>query len=240
MSATAALSQESIKRRQAVQVALFLVVVAGLTTAGFYFVHGDLVAYRRGERAVAQSNFTAAALHLGDAWSRGYQTPHVRLDLARSLMETGRRDEALPLYLQALVASPHDEGLLDIVSGIYQAQGQPEKGLALFERLGSPAHLSVRMLARLGDLQQQAGNYDAAIAIYQLATQRAPHEPDLQLRLGMVLAWKGRRPEALESLRAAVALDPKRRLAQLYLARVLSWDGRFAEAVTEYRRVLPP
>ena len=100
--------------------------------------------------------------------------------------------------------------------------------------------LSVRTLARLGDLQQQAGNYAAAIATYQLAAERAPREPELQLRAGIVLAWEGRRTESLAALRTAVALNPDRRLAQRYLARVLMWDGQFAEAVNEYRRVLPP
>lgn len=231
-------SLSALKRRQGVHVALFLLAVAAGTTGLFHFFRSDLVAYRRGQQALARADFAAAADQLGKAWAGGYQTARVRLDLGRALLEVGRRDEALAVYLAALGATPGDEALLDTIAGLYQAMDQPEKALTLYQRVGAPAQLSAAALARMGDLQQQLGRYEEAITTFRLAAQRAPRAPDLLLRIGIVLAWTGRRGEALEALRSAVALDPKGRLAQLYLARVLLWDGRFAEAVDEYRRGL--
>lgn len=239
MTAEAAPTLEAQKRRQAVQVALFLTGVTALTIGLFHVLRRDLVAYRRGQDALQRSDFVHAAADLGRAWDGGYQTPRLRLDLARALLGAGRNDEALGHYQAALERTPADSALLDTVAGLYQAKGRPDLALAYFRRLGDPAKLPVGTLTRLGDLQQQTGDYPAAIATYRRAVALAPQEAELHLRLGMVLSWSGQRTEALTCLRQALALQPKHRLAQLYLARVLMWDGRMAEAVTEYRRVLP-
>jgi tetratricopeptide (TPR) repeat protein len=239
MTAEAAPTLETQKRRQAVQVTLFLLGVTALTVGLFHFLRRDLVAYRRGQDALLRSDFVTAADNLGRAWDGGYHTPRLRLDLARALLGAGRKDEALAHYQAALERTPSDATLLDTVAGLYQAKGRPDLALAYFRRLDDPARLPVATLTRLGDLQQQTGNYPAALATYRRAISLAPKEAELHLRLGMVLSWTGQRTDAIASLRQALALQPKHRLAQLYLARVLMWDGRMAEAVTEYRRVLP-
>lgn len=239
MTAAAGRSLETLKRRQAVQVTLFLLAVAAGTVGVFHLLRRDLVAYRHGQDALLRADFPVAAEQLERAWTGGYQTPRLRLDLARAYLGVGRNDEALVHYEAALARTPGDALLLDTVAGLYQARGQPEKGLAVFARHGATATLGVGALTRLGDLQQQAGQYESAADTYRLAVSRAPDEAELHLRLGIVLSWLGRRRDALVSLRQALTLQPKHRLAQLYLARVLMWDGRFAEAVTEYRRVLP-
>jgi tetratricopeptide (TPR) repeat protein len=232
-------SLQQLKRRQAVKVTGFLLGVTALTVGVFHVVRREVVEYRRGQDALARGDATAAATHLDAAWHGGYQTPRAQVDLARALLESGRREEALPHYEAALAAAPTDASLIDTLAGLYQANGQPEKGLALFANLGTPENLSPAALTRLGDLQQQAGNYPAALASYRLAAERAPKEAEIQLRLGITLGWVGRYAEAADALRAAVTIDPNLRLAKLYLARVLMWDGRFADAVTEFRRVLP-
>lgn len=239
MTADAGPSLETLKRRQAVQVTLFLIAVAAGTVGLFHVLRRDLIAYRRGQDALQRADFPVAAEFLGQAWNGGYQTPRLRLDLARALLGAGRPDEALTHYQAALQRAPNDATLLDTVAGLYQAKGRPEQGLAVFARLGSVDKLPVSALTRLGDLQQQAGKYDDAVATYRRALARAPGEAELHLRLGIVLSWLGQRADAVASLRQALALQPGHRLAQLYLARVLMWDGRMAEAVTEYRRVLP-
>lgn len=240
MTASAGPSLDSLKRRQAVQVALFLLGVTVATAITFQFVRGDLIAYRRGESAFASRNFAEATAQLELASKKGYRSPRLRLDLAQSYLETGRRDEALVHYSAALKDAPTNESLLDTVAGLYQSKGEPEKGRELFARLGPRAQLPLASLVRLGDLEQQAGNYAGAIEVYRVAVQRAPDEPEIRVRLGIVLSWVGERGEAIESFQRALAVQPNHRLAQLYLARVLMWDGRFAEAVAGFRHVFPP
>jgi len=239
MTASAGRSLESLKRRQALQVAGFLILVAAGTIGLFHALRGDLVAYRNGQDALRRGDFALAAARLEEAWNRGYQLPRVRLELARALLETGRRDEALIHYEAAWRATPGDLPLLDTVAGLYQGRGEPALAIELYASLGPPEQLAPGALVRLGDLLQQAGRYEEAAGTYGLAARRVPGEAEIHLRLGIVLAWLGRRPEAIAALRQAVTLQPDHRLAQLYLARVLLWDGRFAEAVTEYRRALP-
>jgi len=55
MADVAASSLQSLKRRQARKVAFFLLAVAAGTTGLFHFLRGDLVAYRRGENALARA-----------------------------------------------------------------------------------------------------------------------------------------------------------------------------------------
>jgi tetratricopeptide (TPR) repeat protein len=227
------------KRRQAVQIALFLGVVAVGTGTAFHYIRDDAVSYRRGMTALAEREFSTAAVHLENAWTRGYRRPNLQLDLARALWAAGQPQSALLHYSEAVAGRATIEGeLLDTVIGIYQSQGQPEKGLELFNRLGPPEKLPVESLARLGDLQQQTGRYEEAAATYRLALKRAPKEAELQLRLGVILSWLGRPQEAAEALRIVLSVDPGHRQAQRYLGRVLMWDGRFAEAVGHLREGL--
>ena len=240
MSESAAPNLERQKRRQAVQVAFFLVAVAIATAGLFHLVRPDVVAYRRGKVALADGNFAVAASNLETAWTQGLRKSYLQLDLADALWEAGRHDDAHTHYAEVLAeTAPRNYPLLDRVVGLFQARGEPLKALALFTRLGPIEKLPVESLARLGDVQQQAGRYEDAIATYRLAVQRAPNEAEFRLRLGVMLSWTGRPREAAESLRTAVKLDPGRQLAQRYLGRVLIWDGRFAEAVDFLRRSLP-
>lgn len=237
MTANATLAVDDLKRRQAVQVTLFLLAVAAGTIGLFHWVRADRVAYRRGEQALARKDFKLAAEQLERAWARGFRLPRVRLELARARLQAGERDAALALYAEAHAADPGDESIVDTLAGLYQGAGQPERGIALF---GPPEKLSAAALTRLGDLQQQAGRLEEAVTAYKLAVARAPQAAEIHLRLGIVLGWLGRPGEAAAALQSAVRLQPDLRLAQLYLARMRLWNGQFAEAVTEYRRALPP
>jgi protein O-GlcNAc transferase len=239
MVSTSAPSLEAVKRRQAIQVSLFLFGVGLLTTLAFHLLRPEIIAYRRGHDALRRGQHDVAAQELQRAADGGYHHPALRRDLARALHEQGRTAEALVHYKAALESVPADEALIDTVVGLHQREGNPNDALALLAQLGPPERLSVSLLARLGDVQQQAGRFDDAIKTYQLALARTPREPELLLRLGVVQSWVGRRVEATESLRAAVSMDPSRQFARRYLARVLMWDGRFEEAVAEYRRSLP-
>jgi len=233
-------SVESLKRRQAVRVTLFLAAVAAGTIGLFHVIRRDVVAYRRGETALARGEYAYAATELGVAWDNGYRTPRARLDLARARLETGDTAGALPLFEEALADSPADQSLIETVAGLYQGINRPDRALALFERLGPPENLPTNLIEKLADIRLQAGDLPGAAEAYGSAVQRSPNDPDLRVQHGILLSWIGRRSEAIEEFRAALRIDPEMRQAQLHLARVLLWDGQFAESVTEFRQALPP
>lgn len=240
MSERPAVDLATQKRRQAVQVVLFLAGVTVATWFAFQFFHAERVAYRRGINALAAGDRAGARPWLEKAWEGGYRTPKLRLLLAEARLEAGVRREALALYEEALAATPNDTSLIDTVAGLWQAEGNPQRGLELYARLGAKETLSAPALARIGDLHQQAGDYAAALNAYRRAAELAPRDPQVLLRLGTVLAWNGQFRESAEALRAALTVQPDLRAAQLQLGRVLLWQGNFNEAVTEFRRVLPP
>lgn len=85
---------------------------------------------------------------------------------------------------------------------------------------------------------QQAGDFDAALAIAERAAADKLQHPALLRIQGQGLAMQGRFPEAGEMLNRALALDPRDALTIADIGRVLVAEDRADEAVTAFRAAL--
>lgn len=229
---------QAAKRRQALGIGAFLFLVAGGVSVAYHLIHGDAVAYHRGEQAFARGDYAGALPHYEIARAAGLQAPPFDWHHATALMETGRAAEALPLLEGILARDPTNRAALIAAVGVAQATRDPAAGIALYARLGPREKLPPADLARLVDLYQQAGQLDDAVACQRLLVAAYPERADQRTLLGELLLRADQRDAALVEFEAVLRLDPAQRPARLALARLHAWAGRFDDAATAYRAYL--
>ncbi|MBC8012132.1 MAG: tetratricopeptide repeat protein, partial [Burkholderiales bacterium] len=201
---------QAAKRRQALGIAAFLLLVAAGVSVLYHLIHADAVAYHRGELAYSRGDYAAALPHYREAHGAGLRSTVLHWHFATALIETGNPAEALPLLREVLAADPRNPAALAAAVGVSQAMGDPQTGLALYAALGPREKLPAADLLRLADLHQQAGQLDEAIACLRLAVEASPPASgaDLRTQLGLLFARAGRRPEARAEFEAVLRLDP--------------------------------
>lgn len=231
-------STSAAKRRQALGVGLTLVALAVGTHLLYRVVRRDAIAFRTGERAFAQQDYSRAAAAYATARAAGYPAKELARKEPLALIRSGQSAAALDLLRAHLEVHPADSDLRALAVGLAQSLGQPKLGLALIAQSGPRETLPLPDLVRLADLHQQAGQLEEAIACAKLTLEREPANADLQTLLGQYLSFAGRRDEAIAAFNAALALNPAQRTARLALARNLAWAQRYAESVQAYRKYL--
>ncbi len=186
-------------------------------------------------RAVAiQPDASVIHYHLGQAYRQLGQLETAESHLARS----GKVRVAMPdplihdLLALALGAGPHlsrgngamREGRLGEAAAEYRlaVAADPENSMAR-QSLGSA-------LARLGDLEGAAAEFNAAVRLEPSARAHSD--------LGIMLAELGDDGGSLRHLRRAAELEPELEKVQLNLANALGRLGHYGEAAEAYRRLL--
>lgn len=223
------------KRAQAVRIAVFLAILAVVTTGAFRLVHRDAVAFRRAENAYARGDYAAAAEDYAKAWQLGLRRTGIRWHYASSLIQTGRGPEALPMLEELIAREPPDRRAIEAAAGIAQGMGDPVRASSYYARLGDPGQLDAAGLIRLADIHIQAGRREEAVDCYRRALLLAPGSADLHAALGEVLSWTDQGDEAVRELETALRLAPDHPTARVHLARVLSWKGQYTAAIAAYR-----
>lgn len=116
--------------------------------------------------------------------------------------------------------------------------GEPARALALAEAMLADGLVHPAALHLVATAYQQAGRFEAAIALFERRARLAPGEPAGWAALAACLA-AARRPEAaLDAYDAALALAPDAAQALCGKARALQGLGRSAEAEALFRRAL--
>ena len=107
--------------------------------------------------------------------------------------------------------------------------GRPAAARAAFEDLVRRTDAPDDRLA-LARLLRDAGEVDAAVALYRRLIEERPTDVELRHELARLYMWAERYGPAEAELRALVADAPEAARYRLDLARVLYWDDRPAEA----------
>jgi len=94
------------------------------------------------------------------------------------------------------------------------------------------------IFAQQGELEQQAGRYEQALAHYEAARNAGSTSPGVLGNLGLVNEALGRPERAEQCYRRALRMKPGWYDAELYLARLLDRLGRNEEAFRHGRRAL--
>lgn len=93
-------------------------------------------------------------------------------------------------------------------------------------------------LAR-ADAAWQAGDHDAARAVYEAIVTGSPSAPSVAVfRLATLRAWDNRLDEGVALFRRYVAMEPRDTEGRLALARAIAWSGRYSDAIAVYDSVI--
>lgn len=175
---------------------------------------------RLGLAAHYRSDFKTALDRFGEALALNPAYNEAALNLAATLMDLGRYDEAARVYGRARPGGP-------------AAQHEPAAALDPFVR-GKLANRH----ADLGGTYHALGLFDQAIEAFEAALRLCPTFPDIRLKLGVALRDAGRLTESVEQLDALKADAPHYAMAGVQLGVTCYAAGDVEGAVAEWRAVL--
>jgi tetratricopeptide (TPR) repeat protein len=93
---------------------------------------------------------------------------------------------------------------------------------------------STEVWLRLGALQRQLGQYDAALASFEQAGNADPHNPAPFLNEGMLLEALGKQKQAVDSYNKVLGIDPQNALALNNLAFLNAETGTNLDQAMTY------
>ncbi len=159
-------------------------------------------------------------------------------NLALSLSERGRSEEAIDCYREAVRLNPrYSEGhnnlgaALMLRGDLEEAIEHYREALRLEPDLAG-AHYNLALATR------SQGRIDESIRHYQEALHWSPRSAEAHNGLGELLERNGLRGEAADHFRAAVGLDPGFARARLNLGRALRVEGKLDESIAHLRRAV--
>src|SRR5688572_4188200 len=159
-------------------------------------------------------------------------------NIAISLLQKGKTDEAIAHYHKALELDPnYGEGHYNLANALLRL-GRTEEAVAHYEKALEiyPKNISARY--NLASVLVQSGRADEGIAHYRKALGLNPKNAAAHNNLGATLLRLGRVEEAAAHFRQALTLDPSNGQANHNLANTLVQKGQLEEAVTHYKRAL--
>jgi tetratricopeptide (TPR) repeat protein len=223
-------------------------VAAGLTLGGKFLGH---------QRAILQPALLAAMLaSLGvvtwqqckmyrdsdTLWqatvARNPQSWMAYNNIAISLLQKGKTDEAIAHYNKALELDPnYGEGHYNLANALLRL-GRTQEAVAHYEKALEiyPKNISARY--NLASVLVQSGRVEEGIAHHRKALELNPKNAAAHNNLGVALLRAGRVEEAAAHYRQALALDPNNSQANYNLANTLVQKGQLDEAVQYYKRAL--
>jgi len=128
--------------------------------------------------------------------------------LAHLLIEERRFSDAQPLVANALQKDPDDPALNAQMAAILNAEGKPAEAIAVLQKLHQLEPDSRSVTGMLADADFQAGDLDAADALYLQLLAATPNDPELLDAHGQILIREQRFADALAAFHKAVAALP--------------------------------
>jgi arylsulfatase A-like enzyme/Tfp pilus assembly protein PilF len=190
------------------------------------------LAYRRlGDFVAAIRNYRRAVeLSPGDAYTR--------YDLAVTLKEAGRLDEAFIAAQDALSHDASRPDVLEILGIALLAKGKPEQALEQFDRAAALDPRDARIENNRGNVLRELKRPTEAEAAYRRSIALAPRYADPWNGLGALEVEQRRFADAVASFDRAIALAPEDHEARLNRGIALEMSGDLRSAESAYRDFL--
>jgi tetratricopeptide (TPR) repeat protein len=160
--------------------------------------------------------------------------PYHHLERGRQLNASGRRDEAIKAFEQALALAPDLVHAHVNMVAAYTANGAFDKAAEHYQRALALAPKQPENHYNYGLLLLAQNRELEAIEAFRTALASDPSYVDAHNNLGYLLARAGRTEEAIRELRAALQGNPAHRDAHFNLARALQASDQRDEAVEHF------
>ncbi len=166
------------------------------------------------------------------------QSPGARINLATSLRDMGRLDEASTAYREAIRLKPDYVEAHNSLGYALAKMGRLEEGIAEFRlAIGFKPDLADAH-AKLAEILAEKGRSEEAIPEFREAIRLKPGHAGNHNNLGTVLYAKEQLEEAIDEFSAAVRLNEKQPLFHCNLGAALAEKGRLQEAGVEFRKAI--
>ncbi|PSL19472.1 sulfotransferase [Shimia abyssi] len=130
--------------------------------------------------------------------------------------------DALALYRRVLQVEPENEQAIWLLGLVHHQIGESAVAISTLEgRTGG----NIGAICTLAHAYREQGRYDEAIAAFESALERAPHDIEARVDLGDLLAAMGRKEDAIANYEAAIELKPEAGLPYLQIAGVKTFQS---------------
>jgi len=151
------------------------------------------------------------------------------------------REEAGTGALADLAAFAFSAGGVCVLSILWVRSFQPVPSLLwrllLCTSIAAAQENSLADVLKRAAALQQAGNYSAAIEVYQTFLRERPGSAEIRSQLGAALAHEGRFVEAAGEFSAALELNPSDNQARFQLGLIYYKSGDFLHAAEQFEKV---
>lgn len=155
---------------------------------------------------------------------------NVRDKLARSMIITGQREEAIGYLEQIIKDSPLRFETYELLGELYEQQDELEKALANYEHSLLLDASEPRNHLRLAELLLRAKRFDRAVEVMQAARKKFRDVPYITYSLAIALSQAKRHPEALAAFSDAQAEAESSREEMLNAAFYFSYGAAAEQA----------
>ena len=160
------------------------------------------------------------------------------LQTAIALHQGGNFRQAEVIYQQILHADPHQPDALHLLGLVYHQQGASKLAVPLIKRAIALNPTDCTYQFNLGNLHQDLGQLDDAMACFEQVVERQPGHVDALVALGTVFKAQGRLNEAIAKYRQALHIQADHSTAYTNLARAFAAQGQLDEAVVSSQQTL--
>jgi tetratricopeptide (TPR) repeat protein len=202
---------------------------------GFYQVSGRFIWPDDRDDAVYSADGETAIEH---ALALHNQQGDYHYRFAAVCYRSGKLDEAIAAYQQAITLDPKDAYPHNGLGIVYRALGRYDEAIAAYQQAITLDPKDAYPHNGLGIVYRALGRYDEAIAAYQQAITLDPKDAYPHNGLGIVYSDQGRYDEAIAAYQQAITLDPKDAYPHNGLGIVYSDQGRYDEAIAAYQQAI--
>jgi len=163
---------------------------------------------------------------------------HANYNLGLIMMKTGRVEQSIDEFQQALKINPYYAKTYDSLGNALALAGRFPEAMEGYEQALSLKPDYAEAYFNLGDLQRKMGRVEEAAQQYQEALKIDPALYKAHYNLGNILLQTGQVPEAMEQYQEALKIAPDYAEAHYNLGNALMKSGRMLEAKDEFEQTL--